>query len=86
MEEVELDPSDSSVLWLKYKMESNKRKIICKDNPQHLYTALKEGMERYRHEDALALQRGTINCVIEGAVEGVQIINFISILCYHRNL
>ena len=69
MEEVELDPSDSTVLWLKYKMESNKRKIICKDNPQHLFTALKEGMERYRHEDALALQRGKIILIVEELVQ-----------------
>eukprot|EP01096_Ripella_sp_DP13-Kostka_P003269 TRINITY_DN1472_c1_g2_i1.p1 TRINITY_DN1472_c1_g2~~TRINITY_DN1472_c1_g2_i1.p1 ORF type:complete len:333 (-),score=142.24 TRINITY_DN1472_c1_g2_i1:18-1016(-) len=56
IENVEQDTHDPHVIWLQFKMESSRRKIICKDST-NLILALKEGMERYRQEDALALQR-----------------------------
>jgi NADH:ubiquinone oxidoreductase subunit B-like Fe-S oxidoreductase len=45
-------------------MRSNQRKIICEgDDAKNLLAALKVAMERFRQEDAWAMERGTCCCM-----------------------
>lgn len=50
---------ERNVVWLKFKVEEHKRKIICKneEDANSLLLTLKEGMYRYHVEDEQAVAR-----------------------------
>jgi len=52
IEEVTEDPEDANVIWMKLKVESNRRKITCRDFTKQLFQSLQEGISRYKNENA----------------------------------
>lgn len=48
VEDISLDSNEKNVIWLKFKAEEKKRKIICVDFSNELYQVLQDCMEKYQ--------------------------------------